>query len=115
MGGSGHPQDFPWQPNIWFVQHVPPPRHPAFFASSRLTLNVTRRDRREGREGRRRPVSYRTPTCNGANPDLPAAVTPFATQPFDVRQTARSLYFQHGLVYGGRLEVNHPIVLAFGR
>jgi spore maturation protein CgeB len=47
MGGSGHPQDFPWQPNIWFVQHVPPPRHAAFFSSSRLTLNVTRRDMAE--------------------------------------------------------------------
>jgi spore maturation protein CgeB len=44
LGGSGYPQDFPWQPNIWFVNHVPPPKHRAFFSSSRLTLNVTRRD-----------------------------------------------------------------------
>lgn len=44
LGGSGYPADFPWRPNIWFVTHVPPPDHPAFFSSSRWTLNVTRRD-----------------------------------------------------------------------
>lgn len=42
LGGSGYPDQFPWQKNIWFVSHVPPPEHPAFFSSSRLTLNVTR-------------------------------------------------------------------------
>jgi len=44
IGGSGYPQDFPWADNIFFVRHLPPPDHPAFFCSSRLTLNVTRRD-----------------------------------------------------------------------
>jgi spore maturation protein CgeB len=44
LGGSGYPQDFPWSDNIWFVRHVPPPEHPPFFSSSRLTVNVTRRD-----------------------------------------------------------------------
>ncbi len=44
LGGSGYPADFPWQPNIWFLDHVAPPDHPAFFCSSRATLNVTRRD-----------------------------------------------------------------------
>ncbi len=44
LGGSGYPQTFPWTRNIWFVQHVAPPEHSAFFSSSRLTLNVTRRD-----------------------------------------------------------------------
>lgn len=44
LGGSGYPPDFPWTPNIWFIRHVPPDRHPAFFCSSRLTLNVTRAD-----------------------------------------------------------------------
>jgi spore maturation protein CgeB len=44
LGGSGYPQDFPWSDNIWFVRHVAPPEHPPFFSSSRLTLNVTRRD-----------------------------------------------------------------------
>ena len=44
LGGSSYPADFPWQPNIWFMDHVAPPDHPAFFCSSRLTLNVTRAD-----------------------------------------------------------------------
>ncbi len=44
LGGSGYPQDFPWSDNIWFVRHVAPPEHPPFFSSSKLTLNVTRRD-----------------------------------------------------------------------
>ncbi len=42
LAGSGYPQDFPWTDNIFFVKHLPPDLHPAFFASSRLTLNVTR-------------------------------------------------------------------------
>lgn len=44
LGGSSYPADFAWQPNIWYMNHVAPPDHPAFFCSSRLTLNVTRRD-----------------------------------------------------------------------
>jgi spore maturation protein CgeB len=44
LGGPGYGADFPWRPNIWFLDHVAPPDHPAFFCSSRLTLNVTRRD-----------------------------------------------------------------------
>ncbi len=43
IGGAQYPQDFPWSPNIHFVRHLPPAEHPAFFASSRLTLNVTRK------------------------------------------------------------------------
>ena len=43
IGGAQYPQDFPWTPNIRFVRHMPPPEHPAFFGSSRLTLNVTRK------------------------------------------------------------------------
>ncbi|WP_262299109.1 CgeB family protein [Microvirga sesbaniae] len=42
IGGAQYPDDFPWQPNIHFVRHLPPPEHPAFFSSSRLTLNITR-------------------------------------------------------------------------
>jgi spore maturation protein CgeB len=42
IGGAQYPQDFPWADNIFFVRHLPPSEHPAFFASSRLTLNVTR-------------------------------------------------------------------------
>ena len=43
IGGAQYPQDFPWCRNIYFVRHLPPSEHPAFFSSSRLTLNVTRR------------------------------------------------------------------------
>ena len=42
IGGAQYPHDFPWTPNLFFVQHLPPSEHPAFFSSSRLTLNVTR-------------------------------------------------------------------------
>jgi spore maturation protein CgeB len=44
IGGSGYPADFPWQQNIWFVQHVAPPAHSEFYSASLLTLNVTRAD-----------------------------------------------------------------------
>jgi spore maturation protein CgeB/dTDP-glucose pyrophosphorylase len=43
IGGALYPQGFPWAENIFFVHHLPPAEHPAFFSSSRLTLNVTRR------------------------------------------------------------------------
>jgi spore maturation protein CgeB len=43
IGGAQYPMEFPWTDNIYFVRHVPPPDHPAFYCSSRLTLNVTRR------------------------------------------------------------------------
>jgi spore maturation protein CgeB len=42
LGGSLYPADFPWQPNVWYVHHVPPPAHARFYCSSPLTLNVTR-------------------------------------------------------------------------
>ncbi len=42
LAGTGYPPDFPWTDNLFFVEHLPPAAHPAFFASSRLTLNVTR-------------------------------------------------------------------------
>ncbi len=42
IGGAQYPQGFPWGPNLWYREHVPPPLHPAFFSSSRLTLNITR-------------------------------------------------------------------------
>lgn len=43
IAGAMYPQTFPWTNNIFFVQHLPPPEHNAFYCSSRLTLNVTRR------------------------------------------------------------------------
>lgn len=42
IGGAAYPSAFPWAPNIYFVRHLPPAEHAAFFSSSRLTLNVTR-------------------------------------------------------------------------
>jgi len=42
IGGSKYTSDFEWLPNIYFLNHVPPAFHSAFFCSSKLTLNVTR-------------------------------------------------------------------------
>jgi len=42
LGGAQYPDSFPWNKNVWFVRHVPPPEHPAFYSSSKATLNVTR-------------------------------------------------------------------------
>jgi spore maturation protein CgeB len=42
IGGSQYPADFPWTHNIYYVSHMPPPRHPAFYNASSMTLNVTR-------------------------------------------------------------------------
>jgi spore maturation protein CgeB len=42
IGGAQYPVDFPWAENIFFVRHLPPDQHPAFYSSSRLTLNITR-------------------------------------------------------------------------
>ena len=42
IGGSLYPQNFPWAPNIYYVQHVPPPQHPQLYSSCRVTVNVTR-------------------------------------------------------------------------
>ena len=44
LGGSGYDGAFPWSDNIFFLDHVAPRDHGAFFASSRLTLNATRGD-----------------------------------------------------------------------
>jgi spore maturation protein CgeB len=43
LGGSQYPENFPWTPSIFYMRHVAPEYHPAFYSSSRLTLNVTRR------------------------------------------------------------------------
>lgn len=42
IGGAQYPAAFPWSENIFFVRHLPPSEHSAFYCSSRLTLNVTR-------------------------------------------------------------------------
>jgi spore maturation protein CgeB len=43
IGGAQYPDHFPWSANIYFKRHLPPAEHPAFYAASRITLNVTRR------------------------------------------------------------------------
>jgi spore maturation protein CgeB len=43
IGGAQYDGGFPWQKNIFFSGHVPSADHPAFYCSSKLTLNVTRR------------------------------------------------------------------------
>jgi len=42
LGGALYPSDFQWSKNIYFVRHLPPCEHPAFYSSSTMTLNVTR-------------------------------------------------------------------------
>ncbi|HEV3486624.1 MAG TPA: glycosyltransferase [Vicinamibacterales bacterium] len=42
IAGSQYPQHFPWGSNIYYVSHLPPADHPAFYCSSALTLNITR-------------------------------------------------------------------------
>lgn len=44
VAGPLYPDDVAWQPNVLRDQHVAPPDHPAFYSSSRLTLNLTRAD-----------------------------------------------------------------------
>jgi spore maturation protein CgeB len=43
LAGAQYPTNFPWTANMFFVRHLPPSDHSAFFSSSRATLNVTRR------------------------------------------------------------------------
>ena len=42
IGGSLYPPAFPWAANIYYIDHIPPVNHPAFYCSSPFTLNVTR-------------------------------------------------------------------------
>ncbi|MDB4969011.1 MAG: hypothetical protein JWN44_4700 [Myxococcales bacterium] len=42
VGGPMYPASVAWPPNVRLVEHVPPPAHPAFYGSSRLTLSLTR-------------------------------------------------------------------------
>jgi spore maturation protein CgeB len=43
LAGSQYPIEFPWSPNVFYKRHLSPDQHAAFYCSSRLTLNVTRR------------------------------------------------------------------------
>jgi spore maturation protein CgeB len=42
LAGSMYPDRFPWQPNVYYQRHMPPPEHPAFYCSASWTLNITR-------------------------------------------------------------------------
>jgi len=42
IAGALYPENFPWAENIYFVRHLPPHEHSAFYSSSKLTLNITR-------------------------------------------------------------------------
>ncbi|TDH64578.1 glycosyltransferase [Dankookia rubra] len=44
VAGAQYPDDIAWPPNVERLEHVPPADHPAFYAASRFTLNVTRQD-----------------------------------------------------------------------
>lgn len=44
VAGPQYPDDIDWPSNVERIDHVPPAEHPAFYASSRYTLNVTRAD-----------------------------------------------------------------------
>ena len=42
IGGAQYPAEVPCSENLYFTQHLEPAQHPAFFCSSRATLNITR-------------------------------------------------------------------------
>jgi len=44
VAGAQYPDGIDWPANVERFDHVPPSGHPEFYASSRFTLNVTRRD-----------------------------------------------------------------------
>jgi spore maturation protein CgeB len=44
VAGPMYPTDATWAPNVRRKTHVAPPDHPAFYSSSRFTLNLTRDD-----------------------------------------------------------------------
>jgi spore maturation protein CgeB len=44
VAGPQYPDDTLWQPGVRRIIHLSPPEHPAFYSSSRFTLNLTRND-----------------------------------------------------------------------
>ena len=44
VAGPQYPETTVWQPGVRRLMHVPPHDHPAFYGSSRFTLNLTRDD-----------------------------------------------------------------------
>jgi len=44
VAGPQYPETIDWPANVERIEHLPPAEHPAFYAASRYTLNVTRAD-----------------------------------------------------------------------
>jgi nucleoside-diphosphate-sugar epimerase/spore maturation protein CgeB len=44
VAGPQYPDTIDWPANVERIDHLPPAEHPAFYAASRFTLNVTRAD-----------------------------------------------------------------------
>ena len=44
VAGPQYPDSIDWPANVERIEHVAPSEHPAFYAASRWTLNVTRAD-----------------------------------------------------------------------
>ena len=44
VAGPQYPNSVPWSDNVERIIHLSPPEHPAFYSSSRFTLNLTRDD-----------------------------------------------------------------------
>jgi nucleoside-diphosphate-sugar epimerase/spore maturation protein CgeB len=44
VAGPQYPDSIDWPANVERIEHLPPTEHPAFYAASRYTLNVTRAD-----------------------------------------------------------------------
>jgi spore maturation protein CgeB len=44
VAGAKYPKSTDWQKNVRRITHVSPPDHPAFYSSSRFTLNLTRKE-----------------------------------------------------------------------
>ncbi len=42
IAGAQYPGHFPWTTNLFYIQHVPPPDHAAFYSASQWSLNLTR-------------------------------------------------------------------------
>jgi len=42
VAGPQYPPNIPWEPNVERIIHLSPREHPAFYCSSRFTLNLTR-------------------------------------------------------------------------
>lgn len=44
VAGPQYPEGVAWPANVERIEHLPPSEHPAFYAASRFTLNLTRAD-----------------------------------------------------------------------